>query len=131
MSSPDAKCPRCGSFNFGPGPSYDQFRWIGCNECGHGFQSDDAPEGQMTRQAVIDRISSELDRAYQKHGREPWGRHEFYAILKEEVDELWDEIKGDTPQECLIKEAIQVASMVFRYLETGDRYRRSKKGSKP
>ena len=65
----------------------------------------------------------ELERAYSKHGRDQWGRHEFYAILKEEVDELWDDIKSDAPQTNLEKEAIQIAAMVFRYLETGDRYR--------
>lgn len=72
-------------------------------------------------------IATELDKAYAKHGAEPWGRHEFYAILKEEVDELWDAIKADHPQEDVIKEAIQVAAMVFRYLETGDRYRKTEK----
>lgn len=74
------------------------------------------------REALFDRISKELDHAYSKHGRDRWGRHEFYAILKEEVDELWDAIKQDDSQENVRAEAIQVASMVIRYLETGDRY---------
>ena len=73
--------------------------------------------------ALTDKIRRELDRAYGKHGRDQWGRHEFYAILKEEVDELWDAIKADKPQEDVRDEAIQIAAMVFRYLETGDRYR--------
>lgn len=68
-------------------------------------------------------IRRELDRAYAKHGRAQWSRHEFYAILKEEVDELWDTIKFDNSQASLEEEAIQVAAMVFRYLETGDRNR--------
>lgn len=80
----------------------------------------------MSQKETARRISCELSRAYAKHGRLPWGRHEFYAILKEEVDELWDAIKADDPQEKVIEEAIQVASMVFRYLETGDRYRKHK-----
>lgn len=70
------------------------------------------------------RIKGELERAYNKHGAEPWGRHEFYAILKEEVDELWDAIKADAPQEEVYKELTQVAAMCFRYYETGDRYRK-------
>lgn len=78
---------------------------------------------RVVRLAAFDRISRELDRAYEKHGRDQWGRHEFYAILKEEVDELWDAIKADKPQEDVRDEAIQIAAMVFRYLETGDRYR--------
>ena len=67
-------------------------------------------------------ISHELDHAYTKHGSDQWGRHEFYAILKEEVDELWDAVKGDADQSECVNEAIQIAAMVFRYLETGDRY---------
>lgn len=77
----------------------------------------------MNRYAIINAIENELDRAYKKHGAPQWGRHEFYAILKEEVDELWSDIKADKPQENVVKEAIQVAAMVVRYLETNDRYR--------
>ena len=80
----------------------------------------------MLRNQIVESISKELDRAYSKHGRESWGRHEFYAILLEEVDELWDETKkgGTIPfdEDAHRKEIIQVASMCFRYLETGDRY---------
>lgn len=76
------------------------------------------------RAGLFDRISAELTRAYGKHGAEPWGRHEFYAILLEEVDELWEAIKRDEPQERVEAELVQVAAMCFRYFETGDRYRR-------
>ncbi len=68
-------------------------------------------------------VRGELDHAYRKHGRDPWGRHEFYAILLEEVEELWAEIKADAPQEKVLAELRQVAAMCFRYAETGDRYR--------
>ena len=68
-------------------------------------------------------IRGELDHAYAKHGRDPWGRHEFYAILLEEVEELWEAIKADAPQEEVLAELRQVAAMCFRYAETGDRYR--------
>lgn len=77
----------------------------------------------MERAKIVELIASELDRAYAKHGTEQWGRHEFYAIIKEEFDEVWDSIKADEPQERLREEIIQVAAMAFRYLETGDRYR--------
>ena len=76
----------------------------------------------MLRRHIMQAISAELDHAYGKHGRGQWGRHEFYAILKEEVDEMWDAIKADDPIEDVRAEAIQIAAMVFRYLETGDRY---------
>jgi NTP pyrophosphatase (non-canonical NTP hydrolase) len=76
----------------------------------------------MYREDIVAAVDEELDRAYKKHGAPQWGRHEFYGILKEEVDELWDAIKGDEPASRVYDEAIQVAAMVFRYLETGDRY---------
>ena len=80
------------------------------------------------RRILTGRIAHELDRAYAKHGAAPWGRHEFYAILKEEVDELWDAIKHDLPQDELEAELVQVAAMCFRYFETGDRYRNKSEG---
>ena len=45
--------------------------------------------------------------------------HEGYAVLLEEVDELWDEIKGNKKPgayERMRKEAIQVGAMVLRFL---------------
>lgn len=75
------------------------------------------------RYSLYERIGAELDRAYGKHGAAQWGRHEFYGILKEEVDELWADIKSDAPQDQLEKELVQVAAMCFRYFETRDRYR--------
>lgn len=77
----------------------------------------------MERAKIVELIAAELDRAYAKHGTEQWGRHEFFAILKEEVDEVWDNIKADGRQDELQHEIIQVAAVAFRYLETGDRYR--------
>ena len=80
-------------------------------------------DGLMSRRYELsERIAMELDRAYAKHGEEPWGRHEFYAILLEKVEELWDDIKADAPQAHVEAELVQVAAMCFRYFETGDRY---------
>jgi NTP pyrophosphatase (non-canonical NTP hydrolase) len=77
----------------------------------------------MRRVEFYEAIRAELDRAYAKHGRDPWGRHEFYAILLEEVDELWDAIKSDAPNEEMVAELVQVAAMCFRFWETGgDKY---------
>lgn len=75
------------------------------------------------RRGVMDRISAELDRAYDKHGAEQWSRHEFYGIIAEEFEEMWRDVQSDAPQEQLEKEIIQVAAMCFRYLETRDRKR--------
>jgi hypothetical protein len=41
--------------------------------------------------------------------------HEGYAVLLEEVDELWDTIKGNRT-ENMYREAIQVAAMAIRFL---------------
>lgn len=68
-------------------------------------------------------VQAELQHAYEKHGREPWSRHEFYGVVKEELDELWDAIKRDEPTENIIVEARQIACVCQRYAETGDRYR--------
>ena len=45
--------------------------------------------------------------------------HEGYAVLREEVDELWDEIRGNKKPgayERMRKEAIQVGAMALRFL---------------
>lgn len=45
--------------------------------------------------------------------------HEGYAVLLEEVDELWTEVKvkqGKRDVEALRKEAIQVAAMAVRFV---------------
>ena len=43
-------------------------------------------------------------------------RHEGYAVIKEEVDELWDAIKGNFANNLVRKEAIQVGAMALRFL---------------
>ena len=45
--------------------------------------------------------------------------HEGFAVLKEEVDELWDEVKakqGARDVDKMRKEAIQVAAMAMRFV---------------
>ena len=45
--------------------------------------------------------------------------HEGYAVLLEEVDELWDHVKTNQKKRDLIKmraEAIQVAAMAIRFV---------------
>lgn len=41
--------------------------------------------------------------------------HEGYAVILEELDEMWDEVKANnTPRS--VEEAIQVAAMAIRYI---------------
>jgi hypothetical protein len=42
--------------------------------------------------------------------------HEGYAIIKEELDELWEAVKKDAPPEELYKEAHQVAATAIRFM---------------
>lgn len=77
----------------------------------------------ISRDMVGRLIVEEVDRAYRKHGRDQWGRHEFLGIILEEFEEMKQDIMADARQDILEKEIIQVAAMCLRYLETGDRYR--------
>jgi len=73
---------------------------------------------EVLRSEIIRDIEYELDQAYAKHGDTPWSRHEFYGVVKEEVDEMWDDIKSDADPAILRIEIIQVAAMCIRFLET-------------
>lgn len=66
-------------------------------------------------------VASELDEAKSKYP--PFhSNHEGYAVLKEELDELWDEIKlskSIKANEKMIKECVQIAAMALRFIEDG------------
>lgn len=59
-------------------------------------------------------ILNEYAKARRKHPPMR-GPHEGYAVLLEEVDELWAAIKANDPQHAR-KEVIQVAAMALAYL---------------
>jgi NTP pyrophosphatase (non-canonical NTP hydrolase) len=86
---------------------------------------------KSAREVFLELVQEEVDRAYRKHGRDPWGRHEFYGVLLEEVDELWDAIKTNAPNEEMYAEMVQVAAMCLRFFETGDRYGTAPKAKIP
>ena len=69
-------------------------------------------------QANLDSIYTEYRKAISQFP--PFhSAHEGYAILLEEVDELWDEVKGNKKPgayERMEKEAIQVGAMALRFL---------------
>lgn len=68
---------------------------------------------------ALDDVMSEYTRAGRKFA--PFNSaHEGYAILAEEVDELWDEVRGhDGPerQKRMREEAVQVAAMALRFIQ--------------
>jgi hypothetical protein len=42
--------------------------------------------------------------------------HEGYAVILEELDELWDDIKNNRADDLKRKEAVQVAAMALRFI---------------
>lgn len=64
--------------------------------------------------AIIDAVDAEYRRAVALHGAFS-STHEGYAIIKEEVDELWDGVKKNDPPMKLKEEAIQIAAMAIRF----------------
>lgn len=68
---------------------------------------------------IAHQAESELLRATALHGSFA-SAHEGYAVILEELDELWDEVKkgGTEPRSIprMRKEAIQVAAMAMRFV---------------
>lgn len=63
----------------------------------------------------LDRVAEELRRGVEKFPIGPNTAHGSFAVLKEEVDELWDEVRGNAPGKAT-GEAVQTAAMAIRYL---------------
>lgn len=64
------------------------------------------------------KILAEFQRAI-KYYRPMTSYHEGYAIIKEEMEELWDEIKrkpSSRNKKRLQEEAVQVGAMALRFL---------------
>lgn len=65
-------------------------------------------------QAILDSVATELMFATRKFG--PFkSAHEGAAIIKEEFDEFWDEVKANN-RPAQRAEATQLAAMAIRYL---------------
>ena len=66
---------------------------------------------------IFSEVKDELNIAIKKHHKSFNSPHEGYAVIKEELDELWDEVKS---QQCdrhqLHYEAVQVAAMAIRFI---------------
>ena len=65
-------------------------------------------------------VLDELQRATSKFGSFK-SSHEGYAVLLEEVDELWEQVKRNPAKHTtrdaeMRKEAVQVAAMAMRFL---------------
>lgn len=76
-----------------------------------------ARAGEDILQKIVGAIVAELVRAIEKHPTAFNSPHEGWAVIKEELDELWEHVKGDTGRSPdAFKEAIQIAAMAARYV---------------
>jgi NTP pyrophosphatase (non-canonical NTP hydrolase) len=74
----------------------------------------------MTGATFADSVAAELDKARSAFPREQSSAHEGFAILKEEVDELWDMVRlkqSKRDAEAMFKELVQIAAMAQRMAE--------------
>ena len=73
---------------------------------------------ELTLEEIFEAVSKELARALAKFP--PFhSTHEGYAVILEELDEMWEEVKRCDPfqpSHKLFKEAIQVAAMAIRFV---------------
>lgn len=65
---------------------------------------------------ILDLILEEYIRATSKFPRPFSSGHEGYGVIKEELDELWDEIKQDGGKQRKKEEAVQLAAMAVRFI---------------
>ena len=83
--------------------------------------SEPSPKSEMDEvvEAVADIVKAELHMARKKFPAFN-SEHEGYAVLKEEVDELWEAVRlkqSDPSRDARIKkEAVQVAAMAMRFI---------------
>lgn len=72
----------------------------------------------MTYSEAAQIVLDEISRAKNKHPGDFHSAHEGYAVIHEELDELWDEVKKDGGGRDLaaLKEAKQTAAMAIRYM---------------
>lgn len=65
---------------------------------------------------ILSHVRDEIERAIRKH-RSYGSAHEAWAVMREEVDELWDEVKADAGYtRAAFAEAHQVAAVAVRYV---------------
>jgi hypothetical protein len=71
---------------------------------------------QILANPFLEDLEAELHRAEAAHGPQH-SIHESYAVILEEVDELWDECRkraGERNMRDVRKELIQIAAMAWR-----------------
>jgi len=69
----------------------------------------------MTLEQAVESALSELSRARQKWPAGFHSGHEGYAVIKEELEELWEAVRRDDLR-AQRSEAVQIAAMALRFL---------------
>ena len=69
----------------------------------------------MINPQIIEAIEAEYERSTSELGNF-YNAHEGIAIIREEYDELWDEIKRGQNKKRMREEAIHVATMAIRFI---------------
>lgn len=84
---------------------------------GDGKSHDDSIAATVDRRArILEMIDIEFGRAINKFGSFNSG-HEGKAVIEEELDELWEEVRRDRPGgAAATREAIQIAAMAMRFV---------------
>ena len=71
----------------------------------------------MQKTIIASFMVEELDRANQIYGTSFASAHEGYAVMLEEMDELFDEVRKKSPdQERMREEAMQVGAMAIKFI---------------
>lgn len=81
------------------------------------FTENEIPEGPLS--SILEEIVREYISASIKHGSFN-SVHEGYAVLLEEIDELWDEVRKQSKDrniENIRRECIQIATMAIRFIK--------------
>ena len=76
------------------------------------------------REGILKAINSEVDRA-KCHGEKFASLHEAYAVILEELDEVWDitrQKRRDRSAVELRKEFVQIGAMAVKALESLDQF---------
>jgi len=75
-----------------------------------------AASGDTRRARILEMIDVEFGRAVSRFASFNSG-HEGKAVIEEELDELWEEVRANRPSGAsATREAIQVAAMAMRYV---------------
>ena len=102
------RCPKCGACLQTAGPAL----WCSVRGCGYATTVRQWEAAVAAARAIL----AEYHRATVQHSPMA-SAHEGYAVLLEEVNELWEQVKRrDRDREAMRKEAVQVGAMALRFL---------------